>query len=56
VAYLTLKLAHILFSSLPEGLNSLYSETTQLCPDASEQKRELLKELTENKKLSLWRN
>jgi len=42
------------FASLPEALDGLYTEITGLCPDAREQKRQLLKELTKSKKLFLW--
>lgn len=42
------------FSSLPENLKRFYAEIEDLCPDASDSKDELLKELQENKKLFLW--
>ena len=42
------------FLSLPENLDDFFREILNLCPDASENERELLKELTKNKKLFLW--
>lgn len=42
------------FASLPEKLDDFFGEILKLCPEASDYKRDLLKELANNKTLSLW--
>lgn len=45
---------NIQFSAVPDNLDDFYGEIVNLCPDAAEHKRALLKELAENRKLFLW--
>lgn len=42
------------FASLPEELDDFFREILRLCSEASDYKRDLLKELANNKMLSLW--
>ncbi len=42
------------FASLPEELDVFFREILRLCPEASDYKRDTLKELADNKTLSLW--
>ena len=44
----------IRFASLPEKLDDFFQEILRLCPEASDYERDLLKELANNKTLSLW--
>lgn len=44
----------ISFSSLPENFEEFFQEVLDLCPDASEGERELIKKMKKNRTLFLW--